>query len=274
MHMLARLLVLAALSAAVSAGPAGAALIIVDTNNLGPATSSLVNPANPGSISFNLVTSTDPTLPSEMGLTPVTGDTTVNVTTTATTIDFTGYRGFSSSGPDTFVNANIDYDLVVTLGEAVAGDIGTIDVLGRAQGGGNPVLGSTTIDDIFSFSGPGSLGGVIRVNEVSLTPLNLEVNNTLVFARFAFARPGNMFLNVTLFDPNPDLDPNPQRGLSLSQVMTTGAPLAGFQLITAAPTTPRTAAGLAVPEPASVGLLAVGAAGLAAVRRRFRNRAA
>lgn len=161
-----------------------------------------------------------------------------------------------------FVNASINYILVVTIGQVTEGDLGTVEIGGSGNGG----FDSTFNSDPFINDSLDQL----TVNGVAVPFTGFVFDPLENFAQFAFSLGNGSFLNVALYDPNPNNDQaNPTPGISFEMVVTPRAPLPDYTLVPGVP------AAVPVPAPASLLLVAIGGAttGLPAVRRLRRQAA-
>lgn len=236
------------------AGGRAEANFIIGVTNTGQ-TSSTSPPGQPGgTLSFTMGTNS-------------TGPGGVPVGATPTDYELSTYGNVSPSvtpgGGGGFVNASINYILVVTIGQVTAGDLGTIEIGGSGNGG----FDSTFNTDPFINDSLAQL----TVNGVAVPFTGFVDTFNDTFAQFAFARGDGTFLNVRLYDPNPDFDGfNPTPGVAAELTITPRTPLPDYTLVPGVP------AAVPVPAPASVVLLALGASagGAGGLLGRLRRRPA
>jgi hypothetical protein len=184
--------------------------------------------------------------------------------------------GTNPGGPGDpgIVNYTQMYMQSVTVGEMLEGDLATVEGGGLGNGGVRAgVNNSSFIDDQF-FS--------IRVNGMTFSDDGTGNGGpSFTFFLASLQNPGT-FLQFRLYDPNPDSEFTSATGTA--SIFSTSSDYAGLALEFGGRFTRQqliqsgqlglVAPAVGVPEPTSVALLACGAAGLAAVRRRFRGRAA
>lgn len=226
----------AAVLALCAAAPLQAAVMIGVTNT-GESASSQPPDETDGTLSFQLYTLTPPPLAA---------------TDVPSQVAITEYDNISGQAfDDGFVNADLEYDLTVTIDDPVLGAEGTVNILGGGFGGYSPFDASNPFIDDRLF--------VVEVNGVAIAASDPSTQSH----EFSLMASAGGFLNFRLFDPNPDFDrSNPRPGLAFD-ISHTDTAL--YQVIPAATS--------AVPEPASA-VLVLWSAGLSAVwlRRRWIGR--
>jgi hypothetical protein len=161
--------------------------------------------------------------------------------------DLTAYNKFNSTAPTSGIrNGTLTYSLILDIFNTSTNELETIDVGGLGNGGIRADT-RTFINDSFNS---------VAVNGKSV-PFTTDPVTAQPKALFSLAFSDGNFLNVKLFDPNPDFDTfSPEKGIR-GEFVTSLQPLYDT-VITAQ----------AVPEPATVSLACVGLAILGARRLR------